>query len=91
MVEPGSEERATRVETTRHPNNKPNPDTPDTPPGFDTPHSLTLAGRLNQLDSEWPDTTHSLTLAGRLNQLRGKPSELSMNGGVTCSPPRQGQ
>ena len=51
-VEPGREERATRVETTNSQRANPTPALRPPHHGFDTPHSLTLAGRLNQLREE---------------------------------------
>ena len=68
-VEPGREERAARVETpdTRTTNPTQDPDHPHH--GFNTTHSLTLAGRLNQLDSGWSRHDQLTKQAGRLNQL----------------------
>ncbi len=64
-VEPGSEERAARVETTRQPKNRPDPK----PPWFR--HDLLADARedrLNQLCERF-GTTRSLTLMRMLNQL----------------------
>ena len=49
LVEPGREERATRVETPGTRTTNPTPSPGQSHHGFDTTHSLPLAGRLNQL------------------------------------------